>query len=50
MHNFIDSTVPDDGLAPLVVGPSAGTVMIKFRSCIFMGLALIGLTHCGLVM
>ena len=36
MCNFIISTVPADGLAPLGTRTSVGPVMIKFRSHIFV--------------
>ena len=45
--NKVDlSTVPVDGLAPVGARPSAGTVMIKFRSHIYTGSALEMLKKC----
>ena len=41
--NFIVITVPADGLAPNGARPSAVTVMTRFGSRIYMGLALEGL-------
>ena len=35
MSNFVVSTVPADGLVPLVVKASAGTVITKFKSGIY---------------
>ena len=43
MSNFSVRTVPADGPAPLGAGASAGTVMAKVGSRIYMGLALKGL-------
>ena len=44
--NCILSTVPADGLALFGARASAGTAMIRCRSCICTGMALKGLTNC----
>ena len=36
MSYFIVSTVPADGLAPLGARPSAGTVMTKLKSGVYI--------------
>ena len=38
--DFVISSVPADGLAPLGARTSAYTVMTKFNSCIHMGLSI----------
>ena len=43
MSNFVVSTAPADGLAPIGAKPSAGTTMTKFGPCKSMGPALEGL-------
>ena len=43
MSNFSVSTVPVDALVPIGARASAGTVMTKFKSHIYMGPALQGL-------
>ena len=35
IYNFVVTTVPADGLAPLGARASAGTVMINFRSRLY---------------
>ena len=38
MLNFAVGTTPADGLEPSGVGPSAGAVMIKCKSCMYQDL------------
>ena len=42
LFKFIVITVATDGLAPLGARPSAGTLITKYESCIYIGPALEG--------